>query len=999
MSAKDKCGRSRGSGKASSSSADSSRSTAFGGDDLYKCGLAIKKGATSDIVEGECKENEPSSKELSEKQIRGKSAPVTKSGLNCSRSENLSVTGQTKSSCVAGSLRKTPRRLKKAELKNAVAVISNFYPLVSKDVVIFKYGVNISLDLKRSSNRISSRCLTEGQSGWKRPLCNEILKYTLETLHGLNSIDYVYDGGNVLFTRMRLELEKLVNYVMRREVLPAYVQSFVRNEETINVSVSESEGVENGFRLHDIDSSINADINAQDRSLRQFYEILTTQGAIRNGTHYVLGSGKVFLKDGGESHSSTVMLGDGKKVLSGAEKSVRFIENNGMPVPALVIDAKRAAFFGNQSLMSLVKEVWKQPIEAVDENCFEEFVDCVGPVIAGLRLRNILHGSMFSATGLSSKCVADIEITVNKNRTFTLTQMYRNLEQPIKRNLPAVVYKSKGNEAYFPIEILSVCAGQRVPLWKQSKKSGAKMIKYCSVDPLRHFNEIEKCLENLELYSGTGNAVLQAFGVEVSGEPIKVDANRRDAPSVVFGTGKVSVDKDTASWESRKIRYECPAKIGRLLFCFDKTEVADSIKNFARILMEKAIEKGIEISGFDFYHVTIDKLETFFEEVVSRLERPSVIYIDSQEDTHDELKLMETLKQVITQHVSLNTALQCTANSRTMENIINKMNCKNHGLCYRLLPEDCLLSKWITSGDTLVIGYDVCHPDPDSAFQRRVGSSTINPSFSFNGAKHPEVFIGDYAYQEPRKEQVGDDILDERARWMLKAFYVNRRKLPRNVIITRDGVSESQFAVVRNFWILIGHCCLFIPLSLKVRTNEMETIRSAMKDFANVALGDSKYNPRFTLILATKRHNKRFAMINAEGKCCNALPGTVIDHTITRPDADEFFLQSHRVIRGTGKIPGYVMLANEIGLTMDEVQSLMLTLCFSHQIVFSAVSIPEPIFQADEWAKRGRNVFRAMVKRTHGKVPRKRNMEISWKHVTRKLCYMNKRLASTRANA
>lgn len=33
------------------------------------------------------------------------------------------------------------------------------------------------------------------------------------------------------------------------------------------------------------------------------------------------------------------------------------------------------------------------------------------------------------------------------------------------------------------------------------------------------------------------------------------------------------------------------------------------------------------------------------------------------------------------------------------------------------------------------------------------------------------------------------------------------------------------------------------------------------------------------------------------GKCCNALPGTVIDHTITRPDADEFFLQSHRVIR------------------------------------------------------------------------------------------------------
>lgn len=55
------------------------------------------------------------------------------------------------------------------------------------------------------------------------------------------------------------------------------------------------------------------------------------------------------------------------------------------------------------------------------------------------------------------------------------------------------------------------------------------------------------------------------------------------------------------------------------------------------------------------------------------------------------------------------------------------------------------------------------------------------------------------------------------------------------------------------------------------------------------------------------------------------------------------------------------MPVNEAKLTMDEAQSLMMALCFTHQIVNQAISIPEPIYQADEWAKRGRNNFRAMV--------------------------------------
>lgn len=160
-------------------------------------------------------------------------------------------------------------------------------------------------------------------------------------------------------------------------------------------------------------------------------------------------------------------------------------------------------------------------------------------------------------------------------------------------------------------------------------------------------------------------------------------------------------------------------------------------------------------------------------------------------------------------------------------------------------------SKWLASGNTLVIGYDVCHPEPQSATERRMGLIYTQPSvvgvcvlklfessaicqnlllliksicsqfiscfsfvtlvdgshtfcifffvclqFSYNAAQHPETFIGDYAFHEPRKEQVTDEILEGEVFHILKLFKKSRGKLPSLILITRDGVSEGQYKMV-----------------------------------------------------------------------------------------------------------------------------------------------------------------------------------------------------------
>lgn len=71
-------------------------------------------------------------------------------------------------------------------------------------------------------------------------------------------------------------------------------------------------------------------------------------------------------------------------------------------------------------------------------------------------------------------------------------------------------------------------------------------------------------------------------------------------------------------------------------------------------------------------------------------------------------------------------------------------------------------------------------------------------------------------------------------------------------------------------------------------------------------------------------------------------------------------MQSHNPIQGTGKAVQYAVPINETKITRDQLQALLNALCFDHQIVTSAISLPEPVYQADELAKRGFNNYKEM---------------------------------------
>lgn len=60
------------------------------------------------------------------------------------------------------------------------------------------------------------------------------------------------------------------------------------------------------------------------------------------------------------------------------------------------------------------------------------------------------------------------------------------------------------------------------------------------------------------------------------------------------------------------------------------------------------------------------------------------------------------------------------------------------------------------------------------------------------------MFVGDFFFQESRKESVDPLELSERMVWLLQLLAKNRPKhaRPKYIFVVRDGLSEGQFAMV-----------------------------------------------------------------------------------------------------------------------------------------------------------------------------------------------------------
>ena len=262
-------------------------------------------------------------------------------------------------------------------------------------------------------------------------------------------------------------------------------------------------------------------------------------------------------------------------------------------------------------------------------------------------------------------------------------------------------------------------------------------------------------------------------------------------------------------------------------------------------------------------------------------------------------------------------------------NVSLKLNLKAGGINQTLDPAKLGI---ISEGETMVVGIDVTHPSP--------GSKDTAPSVAGIVASI-DKFLGqwpaDFSIQESRKEMVS--ALEGMFLGRLKIWQKHHAgKLPKNIIIYRDGVSEGQYQLLLD--------------------QELPLIRNACRQ-AYPAPATKDGFPKISIIVCGKRHHTRFYPTK-EGdadRSSNCEPGTVVDRGVTEARNWDFFLQPHACLQGTARTGHYYVILDEIFKgkpvkgplqnAADALEDLTHNMCHLFGRATKAVSLCPPAYYAD----------------------------------------------------
>ncbi|KAJ1724263.1 hypothetical protein LPJ53_001476 [Coemansia erecta] len=483
----------------------------------------------------------------------------------------------------------------------------------------------------------------------------------------------------------------------------------------------------------------------------------------------------------------------------------------------------------------------------------------------------------------------------------------------------------------FPIELCEVSENQRYK-GKLDDKQTADMVKFACQRPNQNMERITDILRSLNLgQQGTVNA----FGIQMPSELTKVDARVLQPPTINYGERSrlPSVTPQGGAWNMRD---KCVRSAGKplrywaVLILVDRHTLPDNrAQTFITTLVNMCNRTGYRIDhpqpfimrGNLNANISTEMQRACREIRCPPNESPQLLLVVLPSTN---TQVYQSVKNCA--YTTLGVQTQCMQakhmqrpNDQYCANLCLKINVKLGGI-NQTLPEpdmqDMLLGK-----PTMFLGCDVTHPAPGE--QGKPSIASVVGSTDFMGTRYAATLI----QLQSREELVSR--LQETIVRHLKLFYKKTRTKPQRIIFYRDGVSETQFA--------------------QVRDRELLDIQRAC------ASVEREYKPQITFLAVLKRHNTRFFPIGRDGdRTGNCEPGTVVDRGVTMPMFQDFYLFSHAAIQGTSRPTHYYILHDDSGFTIDTIQRLSYHLCYTYAICTRSVSLVPPVYYAHRVADRAR---------------------------------------------
>uniref|UniRef100_A0A915N9C8 Piwi domain-containing protein n=1 Tax=Meloidogyne javanica TaxID=6303 RepID=A0A915N9C8_MELJA len=763
----------------------------------------------------------------------------------------------------------------------------------------FRYDVDISrLPMpKRNGTMDDGKSLVrgadDGQRALNRNLCFELitLAFTTNNRFGMPvGHEIVYDYKAVMFTSMPIQpfdVQGGHQFILENHQVNDYVRAYCGDGQNVRflVHIKRNSSVPE-LDLNDFTQYMNGtSVFNEDHSLRTFFEIAISQFALNNELFVSIGAGKLF--EYFDPSQNPKRVGNGMYLRKGLSKGVKVIKNDN-PFTNGKNGAKVALFFEPQALHLTVLDML--------------------PRSNGRQTRLSDHPPKVWQE--VERLLEDLRVEVVYRRTRTF-QLGKFTEKPLR-------------DLYIDVDLPNGAGTKRMSLaeyflWKYNIKleyldlpciksnSYLPPGKKPEVFPLEVLNVMEDQRVPLQKTSSelmgqllTANSMLPGQRMDAINK-LGMDLGLFHNTNPVLNAFGISIDQ-----KSNRIVIGVRS-LPRLRF---KNRVVEPDRQKAEWRRDGSRLPYLQAMGQ--LHNWIILCSNRDSELADRFAR---MLLDMGRQKGMQLAEPEIVPFSCSEDIVNKNQRQ------TLENVLNKMNMKNFGLNYQPQIEDIGKRFALETGKVLVI--------------------------CANMADNPHAFVGDYFYQESRREALDMRQLADRVSWILRNLEQRRseHRRPPFIFIIRDGLSEGQFAMACK--------------------EELEAIRIGCKEY------DPSYRPRFLLIVGTKRHFKKFFIENGPRltDSANLPPGSVIDQQIVRADLTEFYMQPHVPLKGTGKAIEYAVLENGVGITMDELQAFLMSLSYSHQIVNIATSLTAPVYQAHELAKRGKNNFNAFRKFYRDNVP------------------------------
>ncbi|RDD37815.1 Protein argonaute-3 [Trichoplax sp. H2] len=512
--------------------------------------------------------------------------------------------------------------------------------------------------------------------------------------------------------------------------------------------------------------------------------------------------------------------------------------------------------------------------------------------------------------------LGDVEISVEK---YIYQRYGIQLQYP---RLFCVQLGKAVKKIFLPLELCFILPAQRY-LKKLSDREVAEMIRFTAKPAKNRKSAIESSVNEADFKA---DPHARRFELEVNNRMIEIQA--RVLPPLPLKYDGTEVEPRGGRWDLKSKQFvECGQLCNWTIITFgirkNDRDVDQFINSFMRFSSSYGIsvqQKPNVISIYD-----IKEVEGTFCNFSRTIQLVVVILPNGRNDVYAEVKRMSDVFYLIpTQCVLSKNLKKC--NPQFVGNLCLKINLKLGGInavVGQVSPDDVPY----LDNETFIVGADVSHS----------GRNEIKPSIAaLVGTLNPSTgrYYSNARIMPPKQEIIQP--MEEMMKELLIAYYNTSSIKPKRIIVYRDGVSDGQFAQVKDV--------------------ELQGIISACRQL------EEDYLPSITFIVTKKRHHSRFFCKNhhdSVGRAGNVPPGTVVDSGIVSARKHEFYLCSHLGIQGTSRPTHYVVLHDDIKIPADRLQRLTYALCHMFTRCTTVVSLPAPTYYAHLLAYRFRQILNA----------------------------------------